>query len=287
MDLSWLKPFLDPLLIELFKYLEKKEKLPDVKEDGEITHAKFYRIKPPSSSFDISINYWLNKNLNPYEIVFFHGFLSSEKAMVEPDLFATMKWVEVLDQLKSSPTILSLSLGKTWMLYPQNVKRTMFPNYATVNDLKFMIEAIENKHEINKKRILIGSSMGGFNALQMYLNYPDMWSRCILHVPMVIPKDKNPYNWFDMSLLSAPIIRSQVPQNLWPQVDPIHYMRSLSRSMPPLQIQVSKSDEFKLYDGGKYLAGLLTHLGIPVSLIENEGGHKDLNVEAASAFIGI
>lgn len=244
-------------------------------------HKKYYRLEVPSYKYSFNINYYFERGESDVTLVFFHGLGSSEDDLVNPGFFSAPEYLELPLLYDLKPNILSVSFGWSWLLVQ---KKTQYPQYQTPEVFVDVLTHLETKFGLfSGKRILMGRSMGGANAIQMWMRFPDMWDLALFHVPMVI--QCNPYNWFDMKCLAAPIIRGHVKQAEYPAYNPFNRGDLLGSHLAPAQFQVSQKDGFNLYQSGLAMAGLAKSRGVLAEVVENPGGHGDFNAAAAARFL--
>lgn len=219
-------------------------------------------------------------------LYYFHGLFSKEDDFVTPNfLFGARGFIEVNALNKTQPTIIGISFGSSWMLYDKNEKY-FYPKHSTVPFVGEVMRYLESQFNyINPTRLLVGRSMGGFNAIQMWLHRPYYWKRAFFHVPMLV--DGDPWNWFDMELLAAPIVRGNLTKEEWPQIDPYGptMVRKLRPSLPPASFQVGKEDLFKLYKPGLKYYNIVKDAGVQCDIVENPGGHNYLDVDHMISWI--
>lgn len=269
-------------------FIDSRDKQQDTIADGpKLVHKRWEYVQLPGQSIGFPVSYLISRNSSPDVMVFLHGFLSSELTINQPDFFSTDKWLDVRVEMQQEPNIVSISFGMLWMLHSQS--RTLFPQYSTAPTFMAVLEKLLTQYELQgKRRFLVGSSMGGFNALKLVM--AGKWDRALLHVPMIAKQGLDPFsfNFFDpefWKFYSAPIIRGQFTKEEWLYEEPLLEVRNGTLGTSKIQVQVSKKDEFNLYEGGKDLFKVLQAKGVDVELVENAEGHKDLNVERAATFL--
>lgn len=88
----------------------------------------------------------------------------------------------ILNSGKSLPTVITISFGKLWLL-TEVVERNN--RYGVVmNKILPYLEALAG-FDGRGRRLLLGESMGGFNALQMFLKNPGRFARVAIICPAV------------------------------------------------------------------------------------------------------
>ncbi len=86
------------------------------------------------------------------------------------------------------------SWGPGWLLtgYPNRTDVPVTATWQNFHDK--VLPDIEAKFGLHGPYILAGHSQGGFNVAQLCSHYPEMWTRCALINPMLIPDKQNPFN---------------------------------------------------------------------------------------------
>jgi fermentation-respiration switch protein FrsA (DUF1100 family) len=132
------------------------------------------------------------------------------------------------------------------------------------------------------KYIIWGTSMGGQNALQLYLRYPWLWDKAILNSPFIpvcdpytedlgaacIHDTATPQVPF-LTMESLNMIREFYPtREAWAAADPLKAGPGLlNPQYPPLLIEVGKSDEFGFYPGTDTFRKIAGEKGVSVEYI--------------------
>lgn len=263
---------------------------PKVIEDSKkIIHKRYQYVSLPGESIKVPVSYLINRTDSSDLVIFCHGFLSSEAVWNQPDFFSTDKWLDVRMKLKQEPNCISISFGMSWLLH--NGDRYIYPRHLTTKNFFHVLDGLIEQYGMQgKRKLLVGSSMGGFNAFKLFIEKlgTTYFDRALFHVPMTPEGDPYSFNFMDPNfwkMLSAPIIRGHFTKDEWLEENPHNQSAMNQGPSIPIQIQISKKDEFNLYEGGKQLANSLLSRGHQVGLIINEGKHKDLNVYAASDFL--
>lgn len=249
--------------------------------DGQDVFIENYRVELPTPSKKIQFDYFIRKGNCDTTLVFFHGFGSRANDLIAPGLFSAQKYRDLHPLFSKRPHILSFSFGRSWLALPLS-KRKKNPEWLTTQTIAEIIAHLSNKHELPTRRVLMGRSMGGFNAIQMFVNHPEMWAAALFHNPMII--QESPWNYFNLKLIAAPILRAHIDKKEWASVDPFAQLFKLNNTMPPCQFQIAKQDQFNLFIPGESLALSFKERIKNTEIIKLEGKHDDFDPPAAASF---
>jgi fermentation-respiration switch protein FrsA (DUF1100 family) len=130
--------------------------------------------------------------------------------------------------------------------------------------------------------IIWGTSMGGLNALELYMSHPDLWDRAALNSPMIPVCDPyagdggaacirgiaTPQIGF-LTDESLKLVREFYPyREAWSDADPLEAgPRLLNPDYPPLLIEIGIADEFGFYPGTDEFRKIAEEKGVPVEYI--------------------
>lgn len=160
------------------------------------SHCRRDSIEVPSNEGGrLYFNYCAH--LNPKQttdlLIFMHGAFQSERQLskqaIGDQAFPHLKKL-VEDHFKDRvPHAIAVSFGPVWILAPN---RKWYPKSLTPQNFLKIISFIREKHNIQAMRIhLVGMSMGGWNAIQLFLHQPAAFSSATFLDPM-IPRCANP-----------------------------------------------------------------------------------------------
>jgi pimeloyl-ACP methyl ester carboxylesterase len=124
-----------------------------------------------------------DRDKNPNVIYFFHGLTLNEHrwdtAQFTQDMVSIWK-----AQGLTPPTVVTISFGPVWLL-------TEVPGSAKLYDLfvQQIMPFFENMigPVTRDQRIALGESMGGFNASQLLVKNPELFSKFALQCPAITP----------------------------------------------------------------------------------------------------
>jgi len=193
---------------------------------------------------------------------------------------------------ENSPTVVVISyvhrLQDSWMLSASEQK-TLPPELATVRHFTAVaMPLVEERFNLHGPRIVYGFSMGGFNAAQLCLNTPELWSKCIIQNALLVLCD--PYSlpeWTRYFCLPGFLIRKQFTEEEWRENDPIYQVENMNDAshLPEILVTNARRDQFNLFEAGRHFAVQLEGRGARVKWHPINGEHSDFDVEAVAAFI--
>ena len=243
-----------------------------------------------------SYSYCVQREAKPRSgtvLYYFHGNGGSESSWNTPE---HQQLVNMWGKQASAPSaIVSISFGTNWFLnqnLQEMVARKIIPEIES--RLGFAV----------KKRVLLGESMGGFNAAVMALASPKVFDRIAIACPAVYPV--NPYassrevsqfvarqpagtntkfilKWFGKQ---QSYYRSADEFNA---LDPIRMPEKVTSSSTPLYLMGDEKDSLGVYEGAKLMALAAKKRGLNVQWwsIPNADHcqHSGPSLEALAAFI--
>lgn len=233
---------------KLQKTCFKKEK------EGELPWSFCFFETPESTNKDV--------------IYFFHGLTEDENVWGENDNFASMLRQTWSEQKKDAPLVVSVSFGPLWLL----IKKNELPDSGLLDLFLGQIfpmidKQVEQKGHTGKK-ILLGKSMGGLNAFQMYFYGPQVFSKVALVCPAI--SELSPFatedeaNEFIERVKADPekvyqamtLGRYFIPsEEIWQKVSPLHLVQKMTVN-PELKFYVTSSlqDDYGFYGGTESFA---------------------------------
>lgn len=179
-----------------------------------------------------------------------------------------------MDRLPSV-NIVVISYGHLWLLtnYPGREKD---PANATVDIFKSrIVPFIESKHNPAKPYVVMGHSMGGFNAATLCAAQPDMWSKCVLVNPLLPSWDpfqktlldefhvENPFSFLNcladlqqlLRCLGRELIKANFSEEDWRTTKPMVLLNKTT-GLRKAFVTACKGDVLVDFDGSKQWAEL-------------------------------
>lgn len=249
----------------------------------------------------VPFNYCISKatdSLNPDVVFHFHGLGSSEKVWSsEPFHYAAQIREDWDERGASAPTIVSVSFGPLWLLVEKNssVNSGLFEAMAG-----YILPFLEKKIGGGKgERILVGESMGGFNASQLFLKAPNQFNRVALICPAIAGvspfsseaeinayikrTNANP----EMVKRSIFLLQQFVPDaKNWENVSQLLLAeKNLSSKSPALYLSCGSYDEYGFYEGAKKFLKVAREKNVNLVWRPLSGGHCVVDIPSLSEFI--
>jgi pimeloyl-ACP methyl ester carboxylesterase len=197
-----------------------------------------------------------------------------------------------------APIVVSVSFGGFWLLIDKNQS----PLSGLLEYFKTdMMPVVEKGLALNgpPRRLLMGESMGGFNAAQVVMKYPGDFERAALTCPAVA--DLSPYPTKEalkayksepgvnplkvklMLYLARKVYKTEAD---WRASDPFTIgMTLLGPATPPLLISSGDRDQYGLYKSDEKFATLARAQGVDVTYTPMHGGHCSADPEAIARFL--
>jgi pimeloyl-ACP methyl ester carboxylesterase len=237
---------------------------------------------------DVSVKwkYCIDYSANNDDIIyFFHGTGSNEKRWADSDFKKTFD--ETFRSKGSSlPTVVSVSLGPAWALIEKN-----YDSFWAE-----LVPSINLKLGATPKRIfLIGESMGGYNAIQLYARFPRFFSGVLLLSPAIwkispwsslseIIEYKNSTGAdYSALVMMLAVTRYGFTKENWVSNDPMTLAKKhFSYAFPPMYISCGMTDRFGLCPAINEFADFALSTGIEVTTEVLPGGHTDYDLARAA-----
>lgn len=239
-----------------------------------------FKMKLGKRKRRVKVKYSVVKGDPTRVIHHFHGFMGTEKDFYNPGLSSTSGWVSVYPRLNNpKPTIICYSHDKSWLLSPYP-GREKGDKDAVIESSEEILLRIEKKHGLRPfKRIVTGTSMGGFNAVMRWM-FSDMYEAACFHVPLM----QKPY---EMKGIATLLVRGQFTMDEWLRINPLGLYAGgfISKDMAPVHLQYSQLDQFGFYEPDKLFEKVLRKAGVDITVTENTGDHSDMAPFAMAEFI--
>lgn len=210
------------------------------------------------------------------------------------------------------PAIVAMSLGPKWFLVdhvsdPDIKGSTLF--------WKKIIPVVKNSVPELGKTVVLGHSMGGFNALAIFTDRPDFWNAIVLVTPAIA--DISPYasisekesyvkrtnhptwkQWIKHLLLNEKKSTEAIDIILanwrrlakndkeWRLINPLYRLEEMPRGIRTrFFISCGKNDPFGFLEGAARVTELLKNAGIAVESCFLSGGHMVIPFKKIAQFL--
>lgn len=273
--------------------------------------ATHWKVQCSSTGGAVSASYCIHRptgSPNADVLYYLHGAGGSEQTWAEPSFF-TRQLREAWDarELVRPPTVVSVSYGTVWLLAERNTSpRSGLLNHFTEIVLP-QIERLLGKGR--GQRLLLGDSMGGFNALQLGLKTGLFARVAALCAPVstltpfasdaeIEEQIRQSRAWSYFGDAYDNLVRSSVRRAIeiarvfyptpeaWATADPI---RLVSRGRKPgaFYLAVGFYDEYANYEGNEQIARALKLRGIGdvVQWRPQWGGHCAIDIPSLADWI--
>lgn len=228
---------------------------------------------------------------------FFHGAFQDEY------FWSTERFKGIRDSWKRmghpAPIVASISFGKLWFVTPKN--GGILSGLLDVLTRNVVPEIERKLGHPSGSRLLMGESMGGFNALQLLLTQQNFFKRVVLSCPAL--DGLSPYASFDelsryiqsTGALTSWVVsyntwlKGSFPnRGTWERTSPfIRAQKELRAGSPPLYISCGSKDEYGFQQPDEFLARAAAHNQVPQVVWEpiQNGVHCDFDSEMIAAFL--
>lgn len=185
--------------------------------------------------------------------------------------------------------VVTVSFGPRTMLTPELVE-------AFARDV---IAAVETEPAPPSRRLLLGQSMGGFNAAHVFLRHPELFARVALLCPALFTVEPSAPEAEVAAYLARTgareeLVRSAVAilrenfsePDSWRRSSPLLLGPSrLSAEVPALYVSCGTSDEYGVLEGARAFAELARSKGVSVSWTPLNGGHCTVDPRSVARFL--
>ena len=233
---------------------------------------------------------------NPDILYYLHGIGGNSKSWSDNYAKANSPWKFRPSQ---EPTVVSISFGEIWLLAQKNASEITGELMDFILD-EAMPEIEASLEGFKGKRFLVGLSMGGFNATQLYLWHPGPFAKVALLCPALAEispyVSDSEYDDFIRRTQADPekarftrgiIQYAFKDETQWALASPFQIGPELLNPMhPPLFISTGQEDDFGFFEGGKGFADLARTKGVhEVKWAPINGKHCSFDADALFQFL--
>lgn len=192
------------------------------------------------------------------------------------------------------PIVITLSYGSTWLLTPKGGKA----DSGLLDDMMARLPAIEAKIGKPRRRLLMGESMGGLNALIAGLSYPSQFTKVAALCPGVYTSSPfaslttirtsmartgaDPKIIFGVWMMARRYVANDTE---WQQVSPINLIRRAQPGYPALYLSNGLYDAYGNFEGTERLADMARQRGVKTEWRPIYGGHCATDVLSLASFL--
>lgn len=211
-------------------------------------------------------------------IYFFHGIGGSENSWTTLPLHA------VRPLLKTNPHVISVSFGQDWFLSDVGFIR-LSRLEAFTKDI--MPEIEKDLGFVVKRRVAMGESMGGYNALRLANREKDQFDHLVALCPAIMAfnvywsaekkgeyLDNHPYVDGNLLWKLTPFAVYEFPTpHRWDANNPLHLIQTKDFPLPPTLLSANAEDQYGFDDGIHQFAKLLEQQQNGTLLRDEAGRH--------------
>jgi hypothetical protein len=196
-----------------------------------------------------------------------------------------------------APTIVSLSFGPIWLLVKENGLTT--GGLLELVSQRIYPRVISQLGLDEGKRILLGESMGGFNALQLYFEDSFSFDKAAFVCPAIVElspfateEEKKAYilrtkadpeKVNDIVRLSKFFIPSL---EFWEKTSPLKIAkRQLGPQSKPIYLSASLQDNYGFYEGSLLLKKIANEFKTPLEWRPISGKHCSVDITSLGTFL--
>lgn len=226
-----------------------------------------------------------------------HGKGLNEKTWTETDYYTGMVRTEWARKHVEPPTVVSLSFGPVWLLVEKNTSEAsgLFEVFTKV----VMPTVEKGLKRFSGRRLLVGESMGGFNATQLALKTGRVFAKvAILCPPMAAFSPFSPQADIDKYIADTKAKPALVKEILefshyylpemadWMKSSPLDLARTrLSSHSPSLYLSCGLYDEYGFFPGTESFAAMGAARGARIEWRPVYGGHCAIDAVSLAAFL--
>lgn len=226
----------------------------------------------------------------------FHGLGGNEKDWLDKERNIGIRKYWKNNAIEA-PTVVSVSFGPVWIMAEENP--SSFSGLYEMVTQHVMVNIEQKLKSLTGRRILMGASMGGFNASQIYLKNPEMFDKFVLACPIMANislyasndeiqqyQKENNASWAKVLTMFG-IGRQYFPdeasfERAWAiKLVPTH----VSVNSPPVHVSCGKADEYGIHNSVKAFAQAVADQGATVTWQSVNGGHCATNPSSIAKFI--
>jgi pimeloyl-ACP methyl ester carboxylesterase len=236
-----------------------------------------------------------NTNQNTYLYVL-HGKDQDENFWHNKTIYSSLLQKYWQDQNSKIPKVITISLGPIWLITPQLSHKNTGLLEKFNNEI---FNKIEGHIGLPRQRFLLGESMGGLNALSLYLHNPRFFSRVASLCPPIY--SITPFSP-PLEILSFIVHSGARPKSIltvlgigrylfkddqeWSEFSPYHLIHRVDlKSSAPLYLTTGLHDEFGNFEATQGFAKFAKEQGAKVYWRANSGNHCSIDAPSLGQFL--
>lgn len=246
------------------------------------------------------LRYCLNRDaagVNGDWVYHLHGRNLDETVWNDPTYMTAMIQAAWQQMGQRPPTVVTLSYGPVWLLTPKGKAEAS----GLLEQIGPDMEAIEARHGRPARRMLLGESMGGLNALILGLSQPERFAKVAALCPGVYVDSP----FAPLSQLKAALKRTGADPKIglgvlhlahryvadeaeWQQVSPLALIERAQPAVsqrPALYVSNGLYDRYGNFEGSQSLADRARILGWQTEWHPIYGGHCASDIDSLARFL--
>lgn len=227
----------------------------------------------------------------------FHGRGGSAKTWTDKDYYTELVRQEWTRRGFEPPTVVTVSFGPVWLLVEKN--QSPASGLFEIFNKVVMPTVEKTLPRFSGRRLLVGESMGGFNATQIALKSGDLFAKVAILCPAIIEfspfSSKEVIDKFITSHKAKPDLIEQLVQVAryfmpeeadWLKTSPLGLAQTnLGWRSPKLYLSCGFYDEYGFYRGTEKFASIAEAKGARVQWRPLYGGHCATDAVSVATFL--
>lgn len=223
-----------------------------------------------------------------------HGRNLDEGIWNDDTYFTSMVQAQWEQARMLPPTVVTVSYGPVWLLTPKGGAKES----GLLDDFMERLPRIEAKIGAPRRRMLVGESMGGLNALILGLTHPTLFAKVAslspgvyAHTPFASFSElrnaaartgADPKIILGVIQLARKFVQSEAE---WNRISPLQLIETPHGSLPDLYLSCGLYDKYGNFEGTRLLAEKATSRGVKTAWHPIYGGHGAIDVASLANFL--
>lgn len=260
--------------------------------DGTELRQDCYRANEGGQRYTYCVHS-VTPSVNADVVYYLHGANGDAESWANGDHFREMydTWGT------QAPTVVSVSYGPHWLLAERNPSR--YSGLLT-HFVQTVIPSIERERALKPaRRHLAGASMGGFNASQLYLKNPELFSKVALLCPALA--EIGPFSGdaaIDAYVARTGANRGMLDNSLyltrlffpnraaWASADPLPVAQArVKAGYPDLLVTIGLQDDYGFFEGSSKFVDAVKAKGAKATYVSVQGKHCSWDWKSVIQFL--